>query len=131
MYDVLFSFEGRLNRARFWKYSVALFLLGIFYYFLIAGILTESNYDVVSFLFIVGAFVSLYISLALQVKRWHDIDKSGWWSIISFIPYLGIVAFVVVGFFKGTTGTNRFGKDPLEFGNDVNIEQKDKNEYIK
>lgn len=47
-------------------------------------------------------------------KRWHDHDKSGWWFLLSFVPYLGgLVSFVICGCLRGTRGPNRYGPDPV------------------
>ncbi len=55
----------------------------------------------------------LWSSLALQVKRWHDRNKSGAWVLISLIPLVGgIWAFVEVGCLRGTFGLNNYGEDP-------------------
>jgi uncharacterized membrane protein YhaH (DUF805 family) len=56
----------------------------------------------------------LWPSLAIYTKRWHDRDKSGWWSLIILVPIIGSVWFLVeCGFLRGTEGSNRFGPDPL------------------
>jgi uncharacterized membrane protein YhaH (DUF805 family) len=56
----------------------------------------------------------IWISLALQVKRWHDRDKSGWWGLIQLVPAIGPIWFLIeCGFRKGTTGANQYGPDPL------------------
>jgi uncharacterized membrane protein YhaH (DUF805 family) len=55
----------------------------------------------------------LWPSICLYAKRWHDRDKSGWWSLIMFIPIIGgIWMLVELGFLRGTDGPNRFGNDP-------------------
>ena len=60
------------------------------------------------------AAMQLWIWFALSAKRFHDRDRKGWWLLISLIPPIGILwVFVVLGFFKGTEGDNRFGPDPL------------------
>jgi uncharacterized membrane protein YhaH (DUF805 family) len=57
--------------------------------------------------------LAIWTSLAIQVKRWHDMDKSGWCVLFNLIPCAGIVIIVFLGFVRGTTGPNRFGDDPL------------------
>lgn len=53
-------------------------------------------------------------SLAVQAKRWHDRDKSGWWILINFVPLIGPIWALVENYFlSGTEGPNRFGVDPL------------------
>ena len=60
--------------------------------------------------------VGLLPTLAIAVRRLHDLDYRGWWVLIAVIPYLG-PAVMAVGFcLKGTPGANRFGPDPLEIG---------------
>ena len=56
----------------------------------------------------------LWPSICLYAKRWHDRDKSGWWSLIVFVPIIGSIWILVeLGFLRGTEGPNRFGPDPL------------------
>ena len=55
------------------------------------------------------------VNFAVLAKRWHDRNKSAWWAFIHLVPVIGVLwTFVECGFFKGTTGTNRFGPDPLQ-----------------
>jgi uncharacterized membrane protein YhaH (DUF805 family) len=55
----------------------------------------------------------LWPALAIQAKRWHDVDKSGWWVLINLVPALGaLVALVFNGFIAGSNGPNRFGGAP-------------------
>ena len=55
----------------------------------------------------------IWASLAINVKRWHDRDKSGLWILIGVIPILGpIWNFIETGCLRGTVGPNRFGNDP-------------------
>ncbi len=72
---------------------------------------------------IVGGIIVLALILpqiALQVRRFHDRNISGWWYlgliILSMIPYLGIIpaiAIFVINVLRGTEGPNKFGADPL------------------
>jgi uncharacterized membrane protein YhaH (DUF805 family) len=57
--------------------------------------------------------LALWPNLAVTVKRWHDMNLSGWWSILSFVPYVWVIALIYVGLGAGTIGANRFGVDPL------------------
>ncbi len=51
-----------------------------------------------------GAIFSTFIALsflysffAVQVKRCHDIGWSGWWSVLSFVPYVQWAWWLVLG----------------------------------
>jgi uncharacterized membrane protein YhaH (DUF805 family) len=58
--------------------------------------------------------ITLWPSLAVYTKRWHDRGKSGWWSLIMFVPIIGgIWMLVELGFLRGTEGSNTYGPDPI------------------
>ena len=106
----LFSFEGRATRLEYWMYYVPL-IIGYIIVFIIGAVLGEEAAIIILYLLGLVLFWSL---IAIQVKRWHDRDKSGWWILINFIPIIGLWALVENGFLPGTEGKNRFGEDPLE-----------------
>ena len=55
------------------------------------------------------------VNFAVLAKRWQDRNKSAWWAFIHLVPVIGVLwTFVELGFFRGTTGKNRFGLDPLQ-----------------
>ena len=110
MLRMLFSFQGRLSRKPFWLFTI------------FAGLAqgTVSFFDAAVFgngwgpLTLIFVLITLWPSLAVQTKRWHDRDKSGWWILINVIPIIGpLWAFIENGFLKGTEFSNRFGDDPL------------------
>jgi uncharacterized membrane protein YhaH (DUF805 family) len=108
--QLLFSFQGRIPRMPFWLYSLAALVV-----FAIA-------FDIRYSMGRTGAIIALpinvlyiWVVLALQVKRWHDRDKSGWWILLGFIPVIGTIwVFVETGCLRGTEGGNRFGGDPTD-----------------
>lgn len=62
------------------------------------------------------ALICLFLPIAcapVWAKRWHDLDVSGWASLLLLVPGLGLLVMFVTGFLRGTRGTNRFGPDPL------------------
>ena len=49
------------------------------------------------------------VNFAVLAKRWHDRNKSAWWTFILLVPVIGVLwTSVECGFFKGT-----LGKKPL------------------
>lgn len=108
------SFEGRINRAKFWAGVGVLFGIGVVAMIIdnILGLqLTQDGAGIVS---IIASIASLYFGLALYAKRWHDRDKSGWWSLIVLVPVIGAIWILVeLGMLVGTGGPNRYGPDPL------------------
>ena len=58
-------------------------------------------------------FLALFIpNLAVQVRRMHDQDKTGWLVLLGFIPYIGGVIMFVFMLLEGTRGPNQYGPDP-------------------
>lgn len=55
---------------------------------------------------------SLIPSLAVTVRRLHDIDRSGWWCLIGLIPILGFILMLVWMLSPGTRSANQFGSSP-------------------
>ena len=127
--DLLFSFRGRISRQ---TYCV---LIGCALMF--CGTLNSIDSSILSNLippprtsisdgFTVLSLITLspifcanallvWIVLALGVKRWHDRGKSGFWTILSFIPVIGWTWQIVeCGFLEGTSRANRFGPSPKE-----------------
>ena len=107
--DFLFSFEGRIGRQTFWlRFALPVFIVGVIVV-VIDGLLGLGA-------ILVGLFelAILWPSLAVYAKRWHDRDKSGWWTLIILVPVIGgLWMLVECGFLKGTDGPNRFGEDPV------------------
>ena len=114
---LLFQFDGRINRAKFWVGTVATVVIYIvFATVIVVGFAIDSAFV---WVIIVIAAVALYVALiwmafAISIKRWHDRGKSGWWIFIAFIPLIGgIWALIETGFLQGDRGDNQYGPDPL------------------
>lgn len=107
---LLFAFDGRINRAKFWLAYAILWIVSVV---IIGAVVAMDS----SFGYFIGAvfYIGLiWVGLAVNIKRWHDRDKSGWWVLIAFIPLIGgIWALVETGFLEGTQGSNQYGPDPL------------------
>ena len=108
--DLLFKFEGRISRGKFWL-GVAILYIVPFVLMLIASAVGSGFMSFVVSLLMLGL---IWPGLAISIKRWHDRDKSGWWILIGLIPLVGpLWALIETGFLPGTSGTNQFGHDPL------------------
>ena len=110
---LLTSFEGRINRAKFWAGVGVLIAISIVLNLLDAllGLQLAEGVGILGTLF---GIASIYFALAIYAKRWHDRDKSGWWSLIVLVPVIGAIWLIVeCGILEGTRGPNRFGPDPL------------------
>ncbi|MCP5535031.1 MAG: DUF805 domain-containing protein [Akkermansiaceae bacterium] len=109
---MLFSFQGRIPRRQYWGYTFL--VVGIFYAIVIAASVVFGEQSNITIAIALGLYIPLiWSSMALQVKRWHDRDKSGWMYLVNFIPFVGgIWAFVECGCLRGSFGLNNYGEDP-------------------
>lgn len=122
--QMLFSFEGRIGRAPYWYFVLAMTVLfGAIFAWVGASLFNAAmvgadgaappSGGMAAAAIPVLSLLALWPSLAICAKRWHDVDKSAWWILIALVPVVGgLVALVFNGFIAGTPGANRFGERP-------------------
>lgn len=113
---ILWSFEGRIPRRTYWA-AIGIWIAILAVGGVIVGVVisnSDSHNEAVFPIFLLTAVVPYFWShLAIQVKRWHDRDKSGAMVLINLIPYIGgIWTFIECGCLRGSVGHNRYGYDP-------------------
>lgn len=62
--------------------------------------------------FAIYVLASLVPTLAVSVRRLHDINKSGWWMLLCLIPMGGFV-ILILECIEGDPGNNQYGPNPL------------------
>jgi hypothetical protein len=88
MTQLLFSFEGRLNRKPWWLTNIAVGV-GVTVLLLLALAMVGERKFTEAFLtmalLIILYIPLLWVSLALGAKRLHDRDKSAWWLALIYL----------------------------------------------
>ena len=109
------KFSGRASRSEFWLFVLFTFVVGLMLAFLdplIAGV-SFMDYDEVlaplSTIFTIAIFIP---SIAVNVRRLHDVNRSGWWLLIE-LTGIGILLIIFWNCKKGDEGENRFGPKPI------------------
>lgn len=100
------TFEGRASRSEFWYYTLFVFIVSV----VLNIVDVAAGTGVLSLIF---ALVTLIPNIAVAVRRLHDTDRAGWWYLLMLVPLIGVIVLIVWFVGRGTTGTNRFGGDPL------------------
>lgn len=106
------SFSTRARRKEYWMFvlvnlgiSIGLMALdnvfGLTYTGASSGPLTS-----------LYSLVVLVPSIAVAVRRLHDINKPGWWLLVAFVPVLGALYLLYLFCQEGTRGENEYGADP-------------------
>jgi uncharacterized membrane protein YhaH (DUF805 family) len=107
-------FSGRSRRAEYW-YFVLFNLIVVIVLSLIDTLL--GTFNVVQGVGLLSGIYGLAVlipSLAVTVRRLHDIDRTGWWIFINLIPLIGTIVLLVFAVTDGTPGSNRYGPNPKE-----------------
>lgn len=130
------NFSGRATRTEYWMFQL-INLLILFVPLVLFGCLlgqaaatnANRNRDNLNLgigpLILIGligiyALFTIIPSLALQVRRLHDIGMSGFLLLIALIPYLGGFVLVVLYLFDSQPGTNQYGPNPKGVNLDPN-----------
>ena len=100
-----FVFEGRASRSEYWWFQLI-----VSPSYLISEIV-ESE---ISYFFLGITLFTLIPAISAGVRRLHDTNKSGFFILISFIPFIGGLVLLFFFITEGTKGKNRFGPDPLK-----------------
>jgi uncharacterized membrane protein YhaH (DUF805 family) len=124
------SFSGRATRSEFWYFILFCVLIELIVGRLIdnwlaPAIFWSSEYGYLPFgvaflqltggrpitiLFLLATFVA---NLSLSIRRLHDLNRSGWFVLLSLIPLVGAVVLLIWFAQQGTAGKNKFGDDPI------------------
>jgi uncharacterized membrane protein YhaH (DUF805 family) len=105
------NFNGRASRSEFWYWVLFAIIVAVAASIIDSIVAPDSAYGPVSSLSGLALFLP---GLAVSVRRLHDLDKSGWFLLLHFIPLIGSVILLIWFCMRGTVGPNRFGPDPLE-----------------
>ncbi len=104
------NFSGRASRSEFWYWTLFAILLS-----LVTSIIDSLFFPGgISPLNTIAGLATFLPSLAVSVRRLHDIDRTGWWVLIS-LTIIGIILLIYWDCQRGTAGANRYGPDPLGY----------------
>ena len=108
-------FSGRARRKEYWMFT----LFNIIFYItamILDNILGTAIEDVgwYGLFYILYALAVLIPSLAVLVRRLHDVGKSGWMILVSLIPLIGAIWLLVLMVTDSHPGENQYGPNPKE-----------------
>ncbi len=124
-------FTGRARRSEFWYFVLFNFIaslvcaaldnaFGTAFTFNMGENVQQLPYGYIYLLYSLAVFVP---SLALNVRRLHDVGKSGWFLFIGLIPVVGAIWLLVLFFKDSQPGINEYGPNPKGIGNVDEIDQ--------
>lgn len=108
------DFSGRARRKEYWIFSLINYII-IFFLYILQIVMIESTlwliFPIIFFLYAVAVFLP---GLAVNIRRLHDIGKSGWWYLIYLIPIIGDIWLTVLMCLDSEPGENQWGENPKE-----------------
>jgi uncharacterized membrane protein YhaH (DUF805 family) len=100
------NFNGRSARPEYWWWVLFSVIVAVIFYVLIMAV------PAIRYLQMIYSLAVLIPSIAVGVRRLHDIDKSGWWILIGLIPIIGWIVLIYWYIQEGTRGDNQYGPPP-------------------
>mgnify|MGYP000104014214 CR=1 FL=1 len=97
------DFNGRAIRSQFWYFVLFSFIIS-FVLGIVDGMLFGRQ--ILSMIFNLAVLIP---SIAIAVRRLHDLGKTGWWYLLIFVPLIGIIVLIVWFCMKGQTTKNQYG----------------------
>lgn len=113
------DFSGRATRREYWmftgEYILVTFVLALLVLALMFLVPSEEFANIIAPL-LFGIFgVAIFLpSLAILVRRLHDIGRSGWWALLNLVPYVGGLVLLVFCCLPSEKGTNKYGPNKYE-----------------
>ena len=99
-------FSGRASREEYWMF----YLFNLIITFIIAYVeaLVGSS-GVILMFYGLAVFIP---GLAVEVRRLHDTNRSGWWLLVGFVPIIGTIVLIVFMVQDSKPGQNKYGANP-------------------
>lgn len=110
------QFTGRSRRSEYWYFVLFYFIIAVVAVILdnLLGIAFLELYGPIYLIVVLGLVIP---SLAVVVRRLHDVGKSGWFYFIVLIPIIGGIWLLVLMVTDSQPGTNKWGPNPKGIGN--------------
>ena len=113
------DFKGRARRKEYWMYSLfqgvigfSLYLISFIFFTNILDYSNEKGLYSSLLLFVIFLMLHFIPNIAITVRRLHDTGKSGWWYLLSLIPYIGPFILFILLVLDSSEEENQWGVNP-------------------
>jgi uncharacterized membrane protein YhaH (DUF805 family) len=105
------TFTGRSRRKEYWFFALFNIIISIVLTIVDAVFGTLSVETGLGLLSGVYSLAVLIPSIAVTVRRLHDVGRSGWWLLIAFLPLVGVIVLLVF-MLQDSKEENEYGISP-------------------
>lgn len=106
------TFTGRAARPEYWWWVLFSVVVSLVLGLLDSLLFHSQMGRGVGILGGIFSLATLIPSLAVSVRRMHDVARSGWWLLIVLVPIIGALVLLYWFVQRGTVGPNDYGQDP-------------------
>ena len=107
------DFSGRSRRKEYWYFTLFNAIIMIFLALFAVAFSEDRKPATFPFFMMFTYGLVLFVpSLAITIRRLHDIGKSGWWYFIAFVPFVGGIILFVFTLLDSQPYPNEWGLDP-------------------
>ncbi|MBL0285669.1 MAG: DUF805 domain-containing protein [Zoogloea sp.] len=101
------DFKGRSQRKEYWMFT--LFNLLAFFVLSVVGGMLGDQAELLTGIYSLGVLLP---SVAVTVRRLHDIGRSGWWALLMVVPVVGALILVIFALQDSQAEENEYGPNP-------------------
>jgi uncharacterized membrane protein YhaH (DUF805 family) len=101
-------FNGRASRSEYWYFALFNVIILLFWFILWKA----TGYIIFGIIYLLYNMAVLIPVIAVNVRRLHDTNHSGWWMLLDFIPIIGPIILLVFVIKDSDAGTNQYGQNP-------------------
>lgn len=107
-----FNFQGRARRKEFWMFTLISSIIYMILFITFAKIMSSpAGYLITAAIYTLAVICP---TIGVSVRRLHDTNRSGWWSLLAFIPVIGILILLIFMLLDSTPSDNNYGENPKE-----------------
>ncbi len=107
-----YHLSGRIGRLRYLTYlMVPVLLIGVLVAVLLPVLSEDSSVAEILFIMFIAVY-GFYGNIIYPIRRLNDLNKTGWFCLFGFIPFVNIIFNLYVMFARGTDGVNDYGNPP-------------------
>ena len=116
------NFTGRARRQEYWMFQLFNIIIIFALIVILMGLGALIDAPGLISIYLIYVLAIIIPSLAVSVRRLHDTGKSGWYYLVSFIPFIEGIWLIILLATEGDVGPNEYGADPKK-PNDLEINE--------
>ena len=116
------DFSGRASRSEFWWFTLGTIIVSYVWQFIMSLLIGSAvtfntdgtfHFEAIQLLGYIPSLALMLPSIAVTVRRLHDVGKSGWWYLLIFVCCIGGLYILFLNI-QDSEGDNEYGPRPLK-----------------